>query len=66
MALDKPGTGRESLQLLEVTSCSSSNAKLYMDRTYNGHFALYYDEEWLAIVRTTVNKIDDTTSSSSK
>jgi lariat debranching enzyme len=54
LALDKPGPNREYLELLEINpSCNIGDTSTmpYMQKTPEGKFSLYYDEEWLSIIR---------------
>lgn len=55
LALDKPGPNSEFLEVLEVDSCYGAgdiSTIPYMQKTHEGKYALHYDEEWLAIVRS--------------
>jgi lariat debranching enzyme len=54
LALDKPGPDREYLELLEIDSGTVAKHELtspYMQKTPQGKFVPYYDEEWLSILR---------------
>ncbi|PGH30091.1 hypothetical protein GX50_07153 [[Emmonsia] crescens] len=60
LALDKPGHGREFLELAEVESCFDKGNDVtneYFQKTSEGKFALYYDEEWLAITRSSADAL---------
>lgn len=53
LALDKPGPNTEFLELLEIdSSCNvgDTSKDAYMQKTPEGKFTLYYDEEWLSII----------------
>lgn len=55
LALDKPGSGNEYIELLEIESLytvEDSSVKPYMQRTPEGKFSLHYDEEWLSTIRS--------------
>ncbi|KAH7378442.1 lariat debranching enzyme, C-terminal domain-containing protein [Phaeosphaeria sp. MPI-PUGE-AT-0046c] len=62
LALDKPGPGHKFLETLVINDCASKEQdirELYMERTAEGKFSLYYDEEWLAIIRSTSNSTSE-------
>lgn len=68
LALDKPGPGREFLELLEIEplctgggSDEEGEMRQYMQRTPEGKFSLHYDEEWLAIVRASGDVLEEET-----
>lgn len=56
LALDKPSPDGEFLELLEIESCWDVNdpsVAPYLPKTSGAKFSLYYDEEWLSILRAT-------------
>ncbi|KLJ11756.1 hypothetical protein EMPG_13084 [Blastomyces silverae] len=60
LALDKPGHGREFLEIVEVNSClatENDDTEQYFTKSPEGKFTLYYDEEWLAITRSTADAL---------
>lgn len=62
LALDKPGPGQEFLETLEINSCAKlepATNKQYMEKTTDGKFRLHYDEEWLAIVRSSSDTMNN-------
>ena len=57
LALDKPGPYRDFLELVEIDpNCylTDTPANPYMKKSPAGKFFLYYDEEWLSIIRSSV------------
>ncbi|KPI42726.1 Lariat debranching enzyme [Cyphellophora attinorum] len=54
LALDKPGHGNDFLRLLEIEAPPSRRtppAAHYLERLSDGKYNLFYDEEWLSILR---------------
>jgi lariat debranching enzyme len=62
LGLNKPGPGREYLELLELDSCfgsrGTSTNPYYMQTTSEGKYMLHYDDEWLSIIRSSAAKPD--------
>jgi lariat debranching enzyme len=61
LALDKPGPGNEFLEILEINGCANLKQniqKQYMEKSPDGKFRLQYDEEWLAILRSSSETMD--------
>lgn len=62
LALDKPVPDRGYLKLLEIDSCSmvvDVSTKNYIQRTSENKFRLHYDEEWLSIIRSLSDTLDN-------
>lgn len=63
LALDKPGTNHNFLETLEIDISPDQVAGMnerYMQKTSEGKFYLRYDEEWLAVLRSSSkHKVDD-------
>lgn len=58
LALDKPGPGREFLELVEIEpphDTGDIGTGPYMEKTSDDKYVLYYDEEWLAVLRSSGN-----------
>jgi lariat debranching enzyme len=54
LALDKPGRGNDFLRLLEIEAPSAArvpSAAHHLEQTSDGKYGLFYDEEWLSILR---------------
>ena len=63
LALDKPGPDRAFLEFLDIDPCSGADDKSiapYIQKTPRGKYALHYDEEWLAITRSSGHVSTDT------
>ena len=61
LALSKPGSEDDFLDLLEIEASISpvpASTTTYTQRNSHGKFDLHYDEEWLAILRSTSTPID--------